>query len=78
MRGLGLLAVIFLVLALERLLGAAMTGSAAGIRTAWMLSAAFALTGAALLFGFFWTCRGASRRLSTAKAKGMRTSGDVE
>jgi hypothetical protein len=55
-----------------------MTGSAAGIRTAWMLSAAFALTGAALLFGFFWTCRGASRRLSTAKAKGMRTSGDVE
>jgi hypothetical protein len=51
-KSLGVLAVVFLVFALERLVNAAMAGSHAGSRTAWLLSAAFALTGAVLLCGF--------------------------
>ena len=48
-RGLGLLTLIFFALAFERLINATMAGSQVGTRTAWMLSAAFGLTGIVLL-----------------------------
>lgn len=51
---------IFFVLALERLINAAITGSEAGTQTAWLLSAAFALTGAVLL-GLLLLMSGAGR-----------------
>lgn len=59
-RSLGACASVFLVLALERLLNATMTGSDFGARTAWLLSQAFALTGAVLL-GLFLLTRGGAK-----------------
>jgi hypothetical protein len=60
-RGLGVLTLIFFVLALERFLNAGMAGSEVGSRTAWMLSAAFGLTGTVLL-GLLLLMNGADRQ----------------
>lgn len=48
-RGLGMVSLIFFVLALERFINAAMAGSDVATRTAWILGAAFALIGTVLL-----------------------------
>ena len=44
-RGLGVVTLIFFVLALERFINAAMTGSEVGTNTAWIVGTGFALTG---------------------------------
>ena len=60
-RGLGVVAVVFLLVALERLANAAMAGSLAGAGTAWMLSAVFG-SSAAVLLGLLIVVRGVDRR----------------
>jgi hypothetical protein len=61
-RSLTVLTVIFILLAIERLLNAAMAGSEVGIRTAWILSVSFALGGAVILCSSLLLSRGNNPR----------------
>jgi hypothetical protein len=74
-RGLGVVSLIFFVLALERLINAVMAGSEAATRTAWILGAGFALIGVVLL-GLLVLAGGAARPVSidadTSSSHGRR------
>lgn len=67
-RGLGVVAVVFLLFALERLANAVMAGSLAGAGTAWMLSAVFGST-SAVLVGLLIVARGVDRRAHRFKSR---------
>ena len=67
-RGLGVVAVVFLLVALERLANAVLAGSLTGAETAWMLSAVFGCTSAVLL-GLLTVVRGIDRRSRRFKSR---------